>query len=409
MKKIHCLLFLCLISPFCFAQKVGDKLPAWQKGYMDIHHINTGCGECTYCILPDGTTMMIDAGENDPKPIRHVSAKPNDSKTPGEWIVNYINNFSPEKNQGLDYALITHFHSDHMGGVLKTKNASDKYYNTGIITVAENIRIGKLIDRGYPNYDYLCDHKDKVIKNYFDFLRNTSRRFTMERFKSGRDDQFRLVYDTSYISMFKIQNLYSNGDLWTGKDTQTQHLFPNLKTLQDYDIPRENSLSCAIKISYGDFSYYTGGDISGYPRPGRSSWHDVESKLAPVVGEVDVCVVNHHGNNDATNDTFISTLKPRVFLILASDALHPNHTTLYRMLSKQLYPQDRDVFATNLHQAAEIVIGELTEKMKSKQGHIVIRVLPEGKQYMVYILEDSNTKRKIKNIFGPYDCKIKNK
>ena len=164
-------------------------------------------------------------------------------------------------------------------------------------------------------------------------------------------------------------------------------------------------MSCALKITYGHFSYYTGGDVTGYPKPGRSLFHDVETPMAPVVGRTEVCCVNHHGYNNATNDAFISTLSPRVFIIQASDALHPNHSTLERMLSKQLYPEKRDVFATNLHPAAEIVIGKNTEKMKSKQGHIVVRVLPGGDEYYVYILEDNNTKRKIKQISGPYVCR----
>ena len=69
------------------------------------------------------------------------------------------------------------------------------------------------------------------------------------------------------------------------------------------------------------------------------------------------------------------------------------------------YIPKRGMFATNLHPAAEIVIGKNVEKMKSKQGHIVIRVLPGGAEYYVYILEDSNTKRKIKQIYGPYVCR----
>ena len=36
-----------------------EKLPAWQKGYMDIHHISTGRGDCNFMIFPDGTTMMV--------------------------------------------------------------------------------------------------------------------------------------------------------------------------------------------------------------------------------------------------------------------------------------------------------------------------------------------------------------
>lgn len=409
MKTLHCLLLFCLFPTLSFAQKVGDKLSSWEKGYLDIHHINTGCGECAYFIFPDGTTMMIDAGENKASDLRHVPQKPNDSKTPGEWIVDYINDIAPNKKQGLDYVLITHFHKDHLGGVLKTKNETGKYYNTGIITVAENLRIGKLVDRGFPDYSFLVDLKDKAVKNYHDFLRFTQKKITIEQFVSGFDNQFKLLYDTvSYAGSFKVQNIYSNGNLWTGNGTLTRYLFPPLERLKKFDIPQENSLSCVLKITYGNFSYYAGGDVTGYPKPGRSSFHDIETQLAPIVGETEVCCVNHHGYNNATNDIFIKTLKPRVFIIQASDALHPNHSTLDRMLSKYIYPEERDIFATNLHSAAEIVIGNNTEKMKSKQGHIVVRVLPGGNQYYVYILEDNNTKRKIKSVFGLYDCKSKN-
>ncbi len=45
----------------------GDALPAWSKGYFYIHHISTGRGNSTYLVFPDGTTMLIDAGEADPK------------------------------------------------------------------------------------------------------------------------------------------------------------------------------------------------------------------------------------------------------------------------------------------------------------------------------------------------------
>lgn len=408
MKSKNTILFLslCLISLCSLAQKAGDHLTPWEKGYMDIHHINTGCGECAYIVLPDGTTMLIDAGENKANNPRHVPPVPNDNRTPGEWIVNYIKDMMPAQNRKLDYALITHFHSDHMGGVLKTRNESGRYYNTGMITVAENIPIGVLVDRGFPKYDFLVNTEDKIVKNYFNFLHFTKRKICVEQFAPGMDNQFRLLYDSArYAANFKVQNIYANGWLWTGKEQEKRYLFPDFSTLKKYDIPQENTLSCALKITYGSFSYYTGGDVTGYPKPGRGMFHDVETPMASLVGQTEVCCVNHHGYNNATNDTFITTLIPRVFIIQASDALHPNHSTLERMLSKQLYPEKRDVFATNLHPAAEIVIGKNTEKMKSKQGHIVVRVLPEGKEYYIYILDDSNAKRKIKQVFGPYICR----
>lgn len=404
MKKYLYTLYLCVLCNSIGAQNIGDRLPTWQKGFLDIHHINTGCGECAYLVFPDGTTMMIDAGENDYKLDRHVDPKPNSSKTAGEWIVDYVNDFAYDKKQGIDYLLLTHFHSDHIGGVFKRLNHTGKYYNTGAITVAENLRVNKIIDRDYPNYSFLTNHKDpRTMDNYLQFVEYSGREHEFEKFQVGVDNQFTLLYDsTKYRDSFKVQNIFANGRLWTGNDTITHNLFPNLDSIASFDLPQENSLSCVVKISYGKFSYYTGGDVTGYPKPGRSLFHNVETPMSPIVGKTEVCCVNHHGYNNATNDDFLANLRPRVFIIQASDALHPNHSTLDRMMSKYIYSGERDVFSTNLHPAAKVVIGKLSDQIKTTQGHIVIRVSDQGNRYMVYILEDHNTDRRIKAVFGPY-------
>ena len=38
-------------------------LKAWSEGTMDIHHISTGRGPAIFFILPDGTRMLVDAGD----------------------------------------------------------------------------------------------------------------------------------------------------------------------------------------------------------------------------------------------------------------------------------------------------------------------------------------------------------
>src|SRR5512139_3295356 len=45
---------------------IGQPFPAWQPGYLDLHHINTGRGNSAFYVLPDGTTILFDAGELDP-------------------------------------------------------------------------------------------------------------------------------------------------------------------------------------------------------------------------------------------------------------------------------------------------------------------------------------------------------
>lgn len=63
MKKL--LLLIGLLSPlFVFSQQVGAPLPDWEDGILDIHHISTGRGDAAFMIFPDGTTMLVDAGES---------------------------------------------------------------------------------------------------------------------------------------------------------------------------------------------------------------------------------------------------------------------------------------------------------------------------------------------------------
>lgn len=57
--------------------RVGKPLPAWSEGCLDIHAVNTARGECTFLILPDGTTLTVDAGEfsSEPKKYRSMPQK----------------------------------------------------------------------------------------------------------------------------------------------------------------------------------------------------------------------------------------------------------------------------------------------------------------------------------------------
>ena len=100
-----------------------DTLPEWQEGYLDIHHINTGRGNCFFMILPDGTTLLTDIGDVGSKSFQEITpARPDDSKSPAAWVADYIRYFTkPLHNDGtLDYALLSHFHNDHMGGEVNT-------------------------------------------------------------------------------------------------------------------------------------------------------------------------------------------------------------------------------------------------------------------------------------------------
>jgi len=80
------------------AQSVGEALPPWEPGLLDIHEISTGRGYSSFFMLPDGTTMIYDAGEftqtNTPWRIpRYTDARPDSTKTSGEWIARYMTDY----------------------------------------------------------------------------------------------------------------------------------------------------------------------------------------------------------------------------------------------------------------------------------------------------------------------------
>lgn len=68
---------------------------------LEVHFINVGQGDATYIELPDGTDILIDAGEG----------------AYGNTVVQYLKN--QEKGIDIEHLIVTHPDSDHVGGMQK--------------------------------------------------------------------------------------------------------------------------------------------------------------------------------------------------------------------------------------------------------------------------------------------------
>jgi beta-lactamase superfamily II metal-dependent hydrolase len=382
-------LALSAISAPLGAQTLGERLPKWTPGTLDIHQINTGRGNAALLMLPDGTTLLVDAGDGGNLPPRGTAPRPDGSRPTGEWIARYARAMGVS---AIDYGYITHFHDDHMNAM---------------VDVAERIPVRKVLDRGWSDYSYpSADHAefgDADFLRYRDFLKRGAVR--VERFVPGRNDQIVLAVDPKKYPQFEVRNIAANGEVWTGVASETRRHHPPLDGLDRGDWPTENMCSQAIRLRYGRFDYYTGGDIPGIPRPGYPAWQDMETPVARAVGPVDVAVLDHHGNRDSTNAFLVGALRPRVWIIPVWSSDHPGHDVLDRMYSTRLYPGPRDVFATNMLEANKLVIGPLLDRLLSSQGHIVVRVAPGGGSYQVIILDDSAESYVVKAVHGPYEAR----
>jgi len=310
----------------------------------------------------------------------------------------------------LDYALITHFHNDHMGGLHDGAVTSENgaYRLTGITEVGDNIPVGTFIDRGWPDYNWPILLDSDNMQNYRNFLgwQIENSGSVVEQFDTGRNDQIVLVNNPDEFPEFEVRNIAANGDIWTGVHNNVRHHFPPLEDLSRDDYPTENMCSIVLRLSYGRFNYFTGGDLVGKPRPpGSPEWQDVETPVGKVVGPVDVHVLNHHGAGDASNSSFLRSLRPRVHIAQTWGITHLEPGTLRRLYSTRLYPGSRDVFATNTTELSKNYNLSWMRRLKSLQGHVIIRVSPGGDTYNIYILDDSDENFEIKAVHGPYDSR----
>ena len=409
MRLTATLIVLSVLPTGLLAQQVSQPLPRWTPGTLDIHQINTGRGNAGFLIFPDGTTMLLDSGDGGRLPPRGTTPKPDSSRTPGEWIGRYIRHaMVHDPSPAIDYAYLTHFHDDHMGNAgATTKTGKGGYKISGITEVAESIPFRKMLDRGWPTYDYPALSKDPNLANYRAFLawQQKTNGLTVERLRPGRNDQIVLKRDPAKYPDFEVRNIAANGEIWTGVATNTREIFPLIKDLRPEDYPSENMCALAIRISYGKFDYFSGGDMPGILRYGAPIWNDVETPVAQAVGPVEAAILNHHGNRDSQNAYYLAALRPQVLVIPVWSSDHPGHDVLDRIYSDRTYPGQHDVFATNMIESNKLVIGELLDRLKSSQGHIVIRVAPGGAEFRVIILDDSAEGLKVKAVHGPYQSR----
>lgn len=356
----------------------GTPLSPWSEGCLDIHAINSGRGECTFFIFPDGTSMVVDAGDIsalNPK-YPKVPPKPDSLSSPSTVYARYIRHFLPRKAKGkLDYAIVTHYHIDHFSAIAE---------------LCEEIPFRTLADRSWPDYS----DERYVAKSNMDFYTSFVKRFPacvrkkMLRFEPGRNDQIVLRHKPRGYPNFRVKNYAAGGIVWDGE-----------KCIDPYEGKqvKENGASCCFLLSYGDFDYYTGGDAGGNSK--------VALPVARAIGrQIDAMKADHHLSHHTMEQEQMDILQPSIVVTQSFFVrdIQPDLPTMRRLLSD--YP-DMKFFFTNIAEEMQKAAQDVFSKAYGMNGHIVIRVLPGGTEYMVYVLDDNDYQYNIKSEFGPFRSK----
>lgn len=383
-----------------FSLRAQEFLPEWKPGFLDIHNIATGRGDATFIILPDATTMLVDCGEMNEK--WGVPQVPDDSRTPAEWVVNYIGHFSRNliHPQKIDYLLITHFHADHVGMGAMLKDGDKGYKVCGVMRVGDFFSFGNIVDRGYPDYSFPSSQKllkeCGVLPHYKAFAKYQEQTYgtRLQRFKIGSNKQFCLQNAPSaYKGEFEIRNLAANAEIWSGHGLHSSKMYSGGISLFD-----ENVLSCVFRLRYGRFSYYNGGDLGGGNHHYKCRERDMETAVGMLCGPVTVAKLDHHGWKESSNARWLASVRPQCVLIPSCARDHPYEGTLRRILDPLVYGDGEELDSVGPQMGVFVTTDasrkELGEELFSKMkpfGHIVVRVYEGGGSCQIFVLDNKST------------------
>ena len=367
----------------------GQRLASWQPGYLDIHHIATGRGNASFVQMPDGTTLVVDAGHTLSNEDEIAVARPSAALRPGQWIARYIQRHAKSgADAKIDYVLVTHIHPDHMGDVNENSpwSQSGHYRLGGVTDLAEQLQIGCVLDRGFKDFSNILPlYRTPFTENYLAYLADRSAKgLCVESVVVGSHDQIKLKKNPS-MGGFEVRNIASSGWVWTGVAQEKRNMVP--ASLAPGDAPNENMASVAIQLKYGPFSYLTAGDLTSDTFDGDQPWQDMFTAVSKAVGRVDVASAPHHGMFDGLSAESVRQLKPRVWVIQSWHLAHPDMLQLERMQSQRLYKGPRDIVATNIMRATYLTQKRLMKNLKSTEGHVIVRVYPDGREYQVFVTE----------------------
>lgn len=239
-----------------------------QTAHLQIYHINVEQGDATLFLCPDGRTLLIDGGNTGKG--RNI-------------IVPLLQTIGVES---LDYVIATHYDADHIGGLDEVVDA------LGPPAVAA-------WDRGNEALPLTSSVPPTVTRAYAEYVRSVGR--TRRTIRLG--ERFE-------IGGVRFTCIAVNGRIHQNEAVPKRRL-------------DENSRSVALRVKFGEFDYFTAGDLTGGGYSGSRRTADVESLAADQVADVDVLRVNHHGSSTSSCEPFLDILRPDPELSAAHTADRP--------------------------------------------------------------------------------------
>jgi len=287
-KYFFLLLFFCSCSPVIPINKPSDhpaeNLASKTQGEnqtLSIIVMDIGQGDGTLIIGPSGKTILIDGGPA------------------GAGISKVLPTLQRKEVSQLHWIIASHYDADHISAIPEIIKGEDQLLGTE----DDRVPVLGLIDRG--------DQTDKNTSTYKEYLQIAA----PFRHEAAPGMHFDLG-GGAHADVVVVNGNYEDGRII--------HLNPD----------EENEAAIGLLVEYGNFKYFTAGDLTGGGNPGGFETKDMESTTGEIVGHIDILHVGHHGSASSSNEHFLDLVQPVAAVISVgrhNDYGHPAATTLHRL------------------------------------------------------------------------------
>ena len=294
---IFLLIALVLASTYFFVDKIEDfvnfayngEAPSTQidESGLKIHFIDVNQADAILIEFPTGEKMLIDSGDADP--------------ASQEKLTNYLDKINFETEGGervLDYFLLTHPDSDHIGGALGIfENFKVK---TCIRPNANSKSEGKTSDETYVHNSTIYDKVITAFKNEEGCERLTSSaglEIKSKGFKETNLNKDKNTWEFAFLTPMADCLPYKNSNNYSPIAILT---YMNKKVMFTGDAEKE--------VEEDLIKYYT-------------DWN-ILSEL-----DVDILKVGHHGSDSSSTPEFLEWVKPEYAIIQVGEGNDHGHPT----------------------------------------------------------------------------------
>lgn len=233
---------------------------------LDVYLIDVEGGAATLIVTPAGQAVLIDAGWHT-KTLR-------DSKR----VMAAMRSAGVVR---LDYLLVSHYHSDHLGGVVE---------------LAPHVSVGEFLDHGLMEKP-LPYVSPELYSDYVKLSKGHRRAV-----KPGERITLRSEHGGPEPSLFVLA---SNGVTLTQAGGKPNPVCASAQTGPSDE--GENANSVGVVLEFGKFRYLAGADLP---------WDEEMHLVCPTnqIGAVNVYQVDHHGKSTSNNPVLIESIDPQVAL-----------------------------------------------------------------------------------------------